>query len=144
MAQVSTYLNFQGNTEQAFEFYKKVFGTEFPGEGIMRMSDVPCEPGQPEPSEEEKNLVMHVALPILAGHVLMGTDMPESMGKLVQGNNISISLQPDTRAEVDTLFAALSEGGSVAVAPQQMFWGDYFAACTDQFGVRWMFNCSNQ
>src|SRR5690606_25289537 len=119
----------------AFNFYKEVFGTEFQGE-IHRMSDVPANAGYPGPSEEEKNLVMHVTLPILAGHLLMGTDVPESAGlQLVMGNNVSINLEPDTREEVDQLFQALSAGGSVEVAPQEMFWGDYFAACADKFGI---------
>lgn len=144
MARVSTYLNFQGNTEDAFNFYKSVFGTEFEGEGIMRMGDIPAGKGTPPAPENEKNLVMHVSLPILAGHLLMGTDLSESMGKLVQGNNVNINLEPDTRAEVDALFAALSEGGQVEVAPTVMFWGDYYGACVDKFGVKWMFNCASK
>lgn len=144
MARVSTYLNFSRNTEEAFNFYKSVFGTEFDGE-IGRMGDVPGQDGQPPLSDEDKNLVMHVALPILGGHVLMGTDAPESLGFTVEfGNNIYINLEPDTRAETDTLFSALAEGGVVEMAMQVMFWGDYFGSLTDKFGVRWMFNCSEQ
>ena len=86
---------------------------------------------------------MHVALPILAGHVLMGTDAPESMGfKLNQGNNVYINLEPDTRAETDRLFAALKEGGKVEQALGEMFWGAYWGSLTDHFGVQWMFNCT--
>lgn len=144
MARVSTYLNFSRNTEEAFNFYKSVFGTEFEGE-VNRMGDVPPQEGQPPLAEEDKNLVMHVALPILAGHMLMGTDAPESMGfKLNQGNNVYINLEPDTREETDKLFDALSEGGEVEMKPQVMFWGDYFGSCTDKFGVKWMFNCSSK
>jgi PhnB protein len=144
MASVSTYLNFSRNTEEAFTFYKSVFGTEFSG-NIARFSEVPPQEGQPPVAEADKNLVMHVALPILGGHVLMGTDAPESMGFTVtQGNNVYISLQPDTRAETDRLFNALSEGGKVEMSLQDMFWGDYFGSCTDKFGVRWMFNCSSK
>jgi PhnB protein len=144
MARVSTYLNFDRNTEEAFNFYKSVFGTEFEGE-IGRMGDVPPQEGQPPLAEEDKNLVMHVALPILAGHMLMGTDAPESMGmKLNQGNNVYINLEPDTRGELDELFKALSEGGKVEMKPQDMFWGDYFASCVDKFGTNWMFNCSSK
>jgi PhnB protein len=144
MARVSTYLNFARETEEAFNFYKEVFGTEFAGE-IHRMGDVPKQEGQPPMAEEDKNLVMHVALPILGGHVLMGTDAPESMGFTVNfGNNIYINLEPDTRAETDRLFKALSEGGKVEMEPQEMFWGDYFGSCSDKFGVRWMFNCSSK
>jgi len=144
MARVSTYLNFARETEEAFNFYKSVFGTEFQGE-INRFSAVPAQSGQPPMKEEDKNLVMHVALPILGGHVLMGTDAPESMGfKVNFGNNVYINLEPDTRAELDRLFAALSEGGKVEMKPQEMFWGDYFASCRDKYGVQWMFNTSSK
>jgi PhnB protein len=96
-------------------------------------------------AEADKNLVMHIALPILGGHMLMGTDAPESMGFTVNfGNNIFINLEPDTRAETDRLFNALSEGGKAEMQPQEMFWGDYFGSCTDKYGVQWMFNCSSK
>ncbi|MBI2027969.1 MAG: VOC family protein [Candidatus Levybacteria bacterium] len=145
MAKVSTYLNFPRNTEEAFNFYKKVFGTEFSGEGIVRFSTIPPQEGQPPIKEEDKNLVMHVGLPILGGHMLMGTDAPESMGfKVNFGNNIYINLEPDTRAETDKLFEALSESGKVEMPLQEMFWGDYFGSCVDKFGVKWMFNCSSK
>lgn len=145
MARVSTYLNFVRETEAAFNFYKSVFGTEFDGDGIMRMSAVPSEDGQPGVADEDKNLVMHVSLPILGGHMLMGTDAPESMGfKLNQGNNVYINLEPDTRGQTDKLFASLSEGGKVEMAMQEMFWGDYFGTCTDKFGVNWMFVCESK
>lgn len=143
MATVSTYLNFSRNTEEAFLFYKSVFGTEFSGP-IMRFGNGPgCGPDQPPIAEADKNLVMHVCLPILGGHLLMGTDSPESMGfKLNQGNNVYITLAPDTRAEADRLFAALSAGGKVEMPLQDMFWGDYFGSFRDKFGVQWMINCS--
>lgn len=145
MAKVSTYLNFSRNTEEAFHFYKSVFGTEFDGDGIMRMGAVPAEEGKPPMAEEDKNLVMHVSLPTLGGHRIMGTDAPESMGfKLNQGNNVYINLEPDTRTETDTLFRALSEGGEVTMELQEMFWGDYFGTCTDKFGVQWMFVCESK
>lgn len=144
MARVSTYLNFSRNTEEAFNFYKSVFGTEFEGK-INRMGEVPPQEGQPPLAEDDKNLVMHVALPILGGHILMGTDAPESMGFNVNfGNNIYINLEPDTRAETDQLFAALAEGGNIEMKMQEMFWGDYFGSLTDKFGVRWMFNCTSK
>jgi PhnB protein len=140
MAATSTYLNFNGNTEEAFNFYKSVFKTEFYGP-VMRMGDVPAEEGQPAMSDAAKNLVMHVGLPILRGHILMGTDATEEMGfKLVQGNNVYISLQPDTRAEADELFGALSAGGTVQVPMSEMFWGDYFGSLVDKYGVQWMVN----
>ena len=109
MARVSTYLNFERSTEDAFNFYRSVFGTQFSGP-IMRFGDIPPEPGQPGTPEADKQLVMHIELPILTGHVLMGTDAPKSMGfALTPGNTVTINLEPDTRAETDKLFAALSE-----------------------------------
>jgi PhnB protein len=144
MASVSTYLNFARNTEEAFNFYKSVFGTEFVGE-IMRFSSVPPQEGQPPMPEEDKNLVMHVSLPILGGHRLMGTDAPESLGfSLNQGNNVYISLAPDSREEADRLFAALSEGGDVEMPMGDQFWGDYFGSFADKFGTRWMINYSTR
>lgn len=144
MARVSTYLNFPRSTEQAFLFYRSVFGGDFDGP-IHRFSDVPPAPGQPALAEADKNLVMHVALPILAGHVLMGTDAPESMGFSVnQGNNVYINLEPDTRSETERLFNALAVNGKVEMPLQDMFWGAYFGSLTDQFGVQWMFNCTEK
>lgn len=145
MAKTSTYLNFSRNTEEAFNFYKSVFGGEFAGGTIHRMGDVPPQEGQPKLAEEDKNLVMHIGLPILGGHMLMGTDAPESVGfKVTFGNNIYINLEPDTRADTDRLFQALSDGGKIQMPLQEMFWGDYFGSCTDKYGVQWMFNCSNK
>jgi len=145
MASVSTYLNFVRNTEEAFNFYKSVFGGEFFGQGIMRMGDIPPMPGTPAMSEEDKKLVMHVELRILNSHSLMGTDAPESMGfHLNFGNNSFINLQPDTRKETKELFDKLSAGGKVGMDLQDMFWGDYFGSCTDKFGVQWMFNCNEK
>jgi PhnB protein len=88
---------------------------------------------------------MHVELPILAGHALMGTDAPESMGfTLVQGNNVFINLEPDTRTDTDRLFKALSEGGKIDMPLQEMFWGGYFGSLVDKFGLRWMFNSASK
>ena len=144
MARVSTYLNFPRTTEAAFLFYKAVFGTEF-SMPISRFKDIPPQPDQPPLSDADNNLVMYVALPILGGHVLMGTDAPESMGFTVkQGNNMYINLEPDTRAETDRLFQALSDGGKVEMPLQEMFWGGYFGSLTDKFGVQWMFNCESK
>lgn len=144
MAQTATYLNFARETEKAFNFYKSVFGTEFVSD-IVRFKDVPTSDEYPGPPEGDKDLVMNVALPITGGHVLMGTDAPESMGfTLNQGNNVHICLMPDTRAEADRLFAALSEGGQVEMPMADMFWGDYFGSFADKFGVNWMINCSEK
>jgi len=143
MAQVATYLNFNRNTEEAFNFYKSVFGTEFMG--IMRHSDVPVPEGESGQSDEDRNLIINIALPIMDGHVLMGTDAPDSMGfTLNQGNNVHICLMPESREESDRLFTALSDGGKVEMPMQDMFWGDYYGSFTDKFGINWMINCSAQ
>jgi len=145
MAGVSTYLNFPRNAEEAFLFYKSVFGGEFSRGGIARFSDIPASGGMPSLADEDKNLVMHIELPILGGHLLMGTDAPESMGfTVIKGNNVHINLEPDTREETQRLFKALSSGGKVTMELQDMFWGAYFGSCTDKFGIRWMFNFSEK
>ena len=137
MSRVSTYLNFPGTTEQAFTFYRSVFGGDFNGP-VHRFGEASAAPGQPPMSEADKNLVMHVELPILGGHVLMGTDAPESMGfTVVHGNSVHINLEPDTRAETDRLFAALSAGSAKVDMPMlDMFWGAYCGSLTDPFGIR--------
>jgi PhnB protein len=141
MAKTATYLNFKRNTEEVFNFYKSVFGGDFVDGKINRFGEIPPMDGMPPIAEEDKNLVMHIGLPILGGHILMGTDAPESMGfKLNQGNNVYISLHPDSRSEADRLFGRLSEGGKVEQPMQNMFWGDYYGSFTDKFGVRWMIN----
>ncbi len=144
MARVSTYLNFARETEAAFLFYREVFGGEFNGP-IHRFKESPAARVSRPCHEEDGDLVMHVALPILGGHVLMGTDAPASMGfTLVQGNNSYLNLEPDSRAETDRLFAALGEGGQVEMPLQEMFWGAYFGSLVDKFGTHWMFNCQSK
>jgi PhnB protein len=143
MARTTTYLNFMGTTEAAFEFYRSVFKTEY-SVPILRLGAAGA-PGMPPLSDREKNMIMHVALPILGGHVLMGTDVVESMGhSIVMGSNISLNLEPDTRAETERLFAALADGGKATMALQDMFWGSYFGTLVDKFGVHWMFNCAEK
>lgn len=142
MARTNTYLNFGRNTEEAFNFYKSVFGGEFGGMGVARFGDIPVTEGMPKLPEGDKNLIMHIELAITGGHVLMGTDAPESMGfKVNFGNNVHISLEPDTREETKKIFDGLSMGGKVTMPLQEMFWGAYYGSCTDKFGVQWMFNC---
>jgi PhnB protein len=139
MASVSIYLNFMGNAEEAFNHYKKAFRTEFAGP-IMRFKDAPRQEGAPSLPEADQNKIAHMALSILGGIQIMGTDMLESMGqKLVEGNNFTINLGPDTKEEADRLYNELSEGGTDAVAPHDEFWG-YWGTCKDRFGIRWMFN----
>lgn len=143
MAKSNIYLNFQGNAEEAFNVYKSVFQTEFSAT-MMRMGDMPQQEGMPQLSEKEQKMIMHVALPILGGTQIMGTDMLESMGHtLTIGNNTTISLELDSRDEADRIYAVLSEGGSDCVAPHEQFWG-YWGVCLDRFGIRWMFNVPNQ
>ena len=144
MARVSTYLNFPRSTAEAFEFYRSVFGTDYAAP-IARFKDIPPQPGQPPLAAGDAELVMHVALPILGGHMLMGTDAPDTMGFTVKpGNNVYINLEPDTRRETDRLFQALAVGGKIETPLQQMFWGAYFGSLTDKFGIQWMFNCESK
>ena len=143
MPRTSTYLNFPNYTEEAFNFYKSVFGTEFTAPGFRRMGDMPPMEGIPPLPDNLKNLVMHVELPITGGYMLMGTDAPEQMGFHVNfGNNMHINLEPDTRDETKRLFEALSADGKITMELQDMFWGAYFGSCTDKYGVHWMVNCN--
>jgi uncharacterized glyoxalase superfamily protein PhnB/uncharacterized protein YndB with AHSA1/START domain len=143
-ARVCTYLNFPGNTEEAFNFYKSVFQSDFV-DGIQRFDQVPSEPGRPELADHVKKMVLHVELPILGGHILMGTDAPKEMGFTVSpGNNMHIQLEPESREETERIFKSLAEGGKVSMELQDMFWGAYFASFTDKYGVNWMLNCQSQ
>jgi PhnB protein len=138
MASVSTYLNFKGRTEAAFEFYKSIFKTDYKGP-IHRIKDLPPTPGK-QRSVEEGNRIAHMALPILGRHVLMGTDVPD----VVVGNNVNIMLQPDSRTEAEELYAALSAGGKVLMPLADMFWGAYFGEFVDKFGVKWLVNVDHE
>lgn len=136
MKTLNPYLNFDGATEEAFSFYKSIFGGEFMG-GIMRYGDME---GGGEMSPEEGKKVLHVALPIGNG-VLMGTDSIEGLGqRLVMGNNNQIMLSTETKEEADRVFDELSDGGNVEMPMQDMFWGAYYGAFADKFGVNWMIN----
>jgi PhnB protein len=141
MATINPYLNFPGNTEEAFNFYKSVFGGEFAM--IQRFGDMPGSDGKTPP--ELKNKIMHVSLPIGKGNILMGTDAMEQMGfHLTEGNNFYICIGPDSKEEADHLFQALSAGGKVSMPLQDMFWGAYYGDCTDKFGIKWMVNYDNR
>jgi PhnB protein len=138
MATVNVYLTFNGNCEEAFNFYKSVFGGDFPY--IGRFGDMPAEGGK-EMSEAEKNRIMHVSLPISQETMLMGSDTGgEWATSFLQGNNFSLSLNTDSREEADRLAAALSEGGVVTMPLADTFWGAYFGMWTDKFGINWMVN----
>jgi uncharacterized glyoxalase superfamily protein PhnB/uncharacterized protein YndB with AHSA1/START domain len=140
-SRVCTYLNFPGNTEEAFLFYQSVFKTRFAGDGIQRFGDIPADSGHPPVADAIKKMVLHVELPITGNHILMGTDAPKEMGfTLVQGNNMHISVEPETRDEAKRLFDELSAGGVVDMPMQDMFFGAYFGSFTDKYGINWMIN----
>jgi uncharacterized glyoxalase superfamily protein PhnB/uncharacterized protein YndB with AHSA1/START domain len=140
-ARVASYLNFPGKTEEAFNFYKKVFNGEFTGNGLRRFGDIEQTAGMPPMNDADKKLIIHAELTILGGHVLMATDAPESMGfKMEYGNNMHINLEPETREEAKRLFDELSAGGKVTMPLDDMFWGAYFGSFTDKYGINWMVN----
>ena len=136
---LNTYLHFNGNCCEAFEFYRSVFGGEFAVLETFRNG--PPDMGLPE---EELDNIMHVSYPI-GPSALMGSDTPSNFGPpTVMGNNFSISYSTQTKEETDDLFARISEGGRVTMPPADMFWGAYFGSCTDKFGINWQFNCEQQ
>ncbi|MEJ7559744.1 MAG: VOC family protein [Pedobacter sp.] len=136
---INPYLNFNGNAKEAFQFYQSVFGGEL---FEMKMENTPGAENLPE---QEKELMMHVSLPIGDGQFLMASDCLESQGHtLTVGNNNYISIMPDTREEATKIFNGLSEGGAVEMPMEDMFWGEYFGSFKDKFGVSWMINFNNQ
>lgn len=138
MTEVNPYLNFSGRCEEAFNFYRSVFGGEFLS--FQRFKDVPGENALPG---DEGEFVMHVALPIGNGAVLMGSDRPSAMGSVTVGDNVHISIQSDNDAETERLFNGLAAGGQVSMPLQQTFWGARFGMLVDKFGVQWMINQDN-
>ena len=136
MAKINPYLNFDGQAEAAFDFYQSVFGGEFTGK--HRIGDAPgCE----NLPEEEKRRIMHIALPVNEHTILMASDTVPSMGhELKVGNNLHISLHPESREEADRLFNGLSAGGRVEMPLQDTFWGAYYGNFQDKFGISWMVN----
>jgi PhnB protein len=138
MSRVNTYLNFQGQAEEAFALYARVFGTEVTM--LSRYSDMPAVAPQQLP-EDERHLVLHAELPIIGGHVLMATDMLRSMGQETRiGNNTTLCLDVDSKEEADRLHAALTEGGSESSPMADMPWGAYWGVTLDRYGIRWMVN----
>jgi PhnB protein len=138
MVTLNPYLNFAGNTEEAFNFYKSVFGGEFIT--IMRFKDTPEAGDVPEGAGDK---LMHIALPIGKDNILMATDALESMGqKLTPGNNISLSVSTQSKEEAEKIFKGLSAGGEITMPLADAFWGDYFGMLTDKFGIQWMVSFS--
>lgn len=135
MPALSPYLNFNGNAEEVFNFYKSVFGGEFAT--IMRFKDVPKEYKSPD---HEDNKIMHIALPIGGGSILMGSDVPDAMGKVTNGTSFHIAIAADSKEEADRLFNGLSAGGKVLMPMSDAFWGAYFGMFTDKYGIEWMVN----
>lgn len=133
MAALNPYLNFNGNTEEAFNFYRSVFGGGF--DTVMRFKDVPSESAMPE---ELANKIMHISLPIGNGSVLMGSDIPGHFPKAVMGTNAYISITAASEEEARKLFDGLSDGGNVMMPLDKSFWGALFGMFSDQFGVQWM------
>lgn len=141
MTQLNPYLTFNGNCEEAFNYYQSMFGNEFTQ--IMRFKDVP--PGNgPEIEEKYLNRIMHIGLPINEHTILMGSDANPAMGNEVpSGKNIILSIQAESREQADKFFQALAEGGQVEMPISDMFWGDYFGMVEDKFGISWMVSYNN-
>lgn len=134
---INPYLTFNGNCEDAFNFYRSVFGGEFPYVG--RFKDMPPMEGQPPMSEEVGNMIMHVSLPIGDGTVLMGSDSSSEWGHATNvGNNFNISINAKSREEANRLYQSLAEGGKQTMPMNQTFWGSYFGMLTDKFDIQWM------
>jgi PhnB protein len=138
---IHPYLNFDGRAEEAFRFYAKALGGTLTE--IHRFGSMPQEGGF-ELTPEQKNLVLHVGLELPGGEMIMASDTLEGMGPArVEGNNISISVHPDSRQDADRIFNALAQGGTVTMPIADQFWGDYFGSLTDRFGINWMVNYSD-
>ncbi|MDJ1502569.1 VOC family protein [Xanthocytophaga agilis] len=145
MATINPYLNFNGNTEEAFLFYKSVFGGEFVS--LQRYKEVPEMETEAKTNltEDDREKIMHVSLPIGQNAILMGTDVLEAYGQtLTEGNNFSVAIGTDSEAEADKLFNGLSEGGTITMPLQKTFWGSYFGMFNDKFGIQWMVNYDYQ
>ncbi len=139
MATVNAYLNFDGNCEAAFNFYRSAFGGEF--SNLNRFGEMPPQEGMPPLADDMKNKIMNMSLPISAETLLMGSDIMPGMGDSFNiGDNFSIAIGVDSKEEADKLFNALSAGGKVTMPLAMTFWNAYFGMWTDKFGINWMVN----
>lgn len=134
MVKLYPYLNFKGNCEEAFNFYKSIFGGEFTYVG--RFKDMP---GEQRPDPKDENKLMHISLPLGDGSILLGSDISEIYeNRFVVGTNISLTIGPESESESRRIFDALAEGGTVSMPMEKTFWGSLFGMLTDKFGVNWM------
>lgn len=134
MALINPHINFNGNAEEAFLFYKSVFGGEFAK--IMRFKDLASDDFQVSENEEHK--IMHIALPI-GNNVLIGNDVPEILGKTNENENRSkIAISAESKEEADKLFHGLSAGGQIEMPISDSPWGSYFGMFRDKYGIEWM------
>ena len=134
MKALEIYLNFNGSCADAFEFYEQVFKGEITF--MNKFSEMPPDPNFPV-AEEFADHIMHATLQLKPGVIIMGSDTGGR--EAIIGTNFSISINADSRDEVNSLYAALSEGGEPQMLPSEMFWGSYFGTCRDKFGINWMF-----
>jgi PhnB protein len=137
MKSVNPYIYFNGSAEEAFNFYKSIFGGEF--QAVQRLSDMPDSPEMPPMPESEKKKIVHISLPIGKGNVLMASDVFAVFGQSkAEGNNVHLSLEADSKKEADQIFSALAAGGQITMPLANQFWGSYYGMLTDKFGIQWM------
>ena len=139
MASINPYLNFDGNTEEVFDFYKSVFGGEFIS--VMRFKDAPS--GEANVEADYGNKIMHIALPIGKSNILMGSDAPEHY-ETIPGTNIQISIDTESEDEATRLFNGLAAGGKITLALGKTFWGSFFGMLQDKYGINWMVSYNEQ
>lgn len=138
MTSINPYLIFNGDCEAAFLLYQSVFGGEFPYMG--KFKDMPPSDNNPPITDGDGEKIMHISLPIGGGSILMGSDSNAASGSVKMGDNVSLSINTDSRAEADRLFNGLSSGGTVKMPMEKTFWGAYFGMFVDKFGIHWMIN----
>lgn len=139
MPTVNLYVTFNGNCRDAFNFYKSIFGGEF--HNFSTFEEMPAQEGLPPISDDEKNKIMHVSLPISNETFLMGSDVVDWSPKIIFGNNFTISVSVDSKDEADKIFNGLAKDGNITMPLANTFWGSYFGMLTDKFGINWMMSC---